>query len=1055
MRNFPCSIRLILLTVFFSSSFGLAQNLVETSGEKSTQFVENEAAQRSKQWNFASLDQSAALFLQAGKLYLDENNYTKAVECLLASGRVNLILARAQTASESFSKAYFLAEKNKDAALQIEALSELSLFEVEQGNSAKNAEYLRKAESLLKETENPSAKAAFYLSRGEYFYYDRKLSKSIEQFLEGLNAAQNGGDLYYEARILLHLGYAYLAAGEPFEGLKTLENALGKWQTLGSARGQALTYIAIGHISNYIDEKQAAFEAYKKAENLFPDEIDLIEKARLFNGLGKIYEDYEDWQNSLSYRMKALELFRRAHHKFGETATLPSVAMLNGRLFDDQIALDYFVQSEKLAAQLNDQYQIAVIKSELGNFYYQRNDYKNALEKFSDSLAFFIKTKENKEIPLITTKLALIYKKQGKLKEAEKHFSTSLDLNKRIKNKFAEADTLYHLAKLKSEQKQTDEALSFSIRSVESTEELSEIIYNSNLKRNYVSNVFDRYEFYINLLMKKQFESSGEFYAAQALQAAERARARSMLETMRLSETNFYADADPKSVAREREILALLNNKADQLTELLSAEAAETESKRLEDEIDSLRNELEQIRADFKQNSPLYSKIKNPEPFDVAEFQHKFLDENTLLLEFSLGAETSYLWLVGKSELTVYALPPRADLETKIRRLLALLTEREKRADENLEQFQARIASAESEYNQKAGELSHALLGQIEEKIRGKRLLVVPDGILNYFPLAALPLPASGEKLIAANEIVYQPSAATLEFLESAQRTAAPQKNVLVFADGVFSANDPRIAGEGNNFELALNAVSDVFRSGRQFDSLKNLPRLEASLKEAEAIVEIAGHRESTLFSGFDATRERVLQENLADYRVIHFATHGLLNEQHPEFSSIVFSLYDEKGNAQQGFLRLQDIYNLKLSTDLVVLSACESGIGKEIRGEGVIGLTRGFLQAGSRSVLSSLWKVEDQATAELMKHFYENLLNENLAPPEALRRAQLKLSQNARYQSPFYWAGFTVQGEYKNAPAVTANNAKHYFYAGIGICVLLVSCGFLFYRKIYRRVKL
>jgi len=165
---------------------------------------------------------------------------------------------------------------------------------------------------------------------------------------------------------------------------------------------------------------------------------------------------------------------------------------------------------------------------------------------------------------------------------------------------------------------------------------------------------------------------------------------------------------------------------------------------------------------------------------------------------------------------------------------------------------------------------------------------------------------------------------------------------------------------------------------------------------------------------GFEANRAAVVNRGLEEYRLIHFATHGLLDEKHPELSGLVFSLVDEKGEPQDGFLRLHDIYNLRLNADLIVLSACETGLGREIKGEGLIGLTRGFMYAGAPRVVASLWKVDDDATAELMKRFYDKIMRGHLRPAEALRAAQLEIAKRRQWQSPYFWAAFTLQGEWR-----------------------------------------
>jgi CHAT domain-containing protein len=212
-------------------------------------------------------------------------------------------------------------------------------------------------------------------------------------------------------------------------------------------------------------------------------------------------------------------------------------------------------------------------------------------------------------------------------------------------------------------------------------------------------------------------------------------------------------------------------------------------------------------------------------------------------------------------------------------------------------------------------------------------------------------------------------------------------------------------------------AEQEVFRSALEVgatDTQQRLQRLIFSRREADVITRLAGARSSFKALDFAANRATALGSNLSQYRIIHFATHGLLNSQHPELSGIVLSLFDEQGRPQDGFLRLHDIYNLKLSADLVVLSACKTGLGKEIKGEGLVGLTRGFLYAGSPRVIASLWKVDDRATAELMTLFYQHMLRDGLRPAAALRKAQIDMRNRPRWAAPYYWAGFTLQGEWK-----------------------------------------
>lgn len=254
--------------------------------------------------------------------------------------------------------------------------------------------------------------------------------------------------------------------------------------------------------------------------------------------------------------------------------------------------------------------------------------------------------------------------------------------------------------------------------------------------------------------------------------------------------------------------------------------------------------------------------------------------------------------------------------------------------------------------------------------------------------------------------------------------TAATSKDLIVFSDPIFSKEDERLLSK-NKSAIDAYGVMASLGNFRVAEKLNSLSRLKASGQEADSIAGIVGTSDSTFVSGFAANREFVLNDGTSDYKIIHFATHGLLNEEHPELSGIVLSRYDEKGNNQEGLIRLQDIYNLNLSADLVVLSACNTGIGKEIKGEGLISLNNAFLQVGAKSVVSSLWKVDDYAAQELMKNFYQELSSGEISTSEALRRAQIKMLRNSQYKSPFYWAAFTIKGDFQTTPKFSRNSAS------------------------------
>jgi CHAT domain-containing protein len=308
----------------------------------------------------------------------------------------------------------------------------------------------------------------------------------------------------------------------------------------------------------------------------------------------------------------------------------------------------------------------------------------------------------------------------------------------------------------------------------------------------------------------------------------------------------------------------------------------------------------------------------------------------------------------------------------------------------------------------------------------------VADGALQYVPFGALYSPriegagataGPGIPLIVDHEIVSLPSASVLavqrQELTGRERAA---RLVAVLADPVLQSTDPRVkraAGDrrppGAEPATGIDAtgpVTDLERSATEIDTT-NLERLRFAREEAETIVALVRPGQSLKALDFDASRATVTGGELERYQIVHFATHGILDSQHPALSGVVLSLVDPEGNPQDGFLRAHEIYNLKLRAELVVLSACRTALGKDVKGEGLIGLVRGFMYAGAARVVASLWDVRDEATAILMKRFYEGMLKNGLKPAAALRSAQVSLWKEKRWEAPYYWAGFVIQGEW------------------------------------------
>lgn len=1040
-NNFPkilCNL-LLGVTVFICSTAAYCRVTVP----KTAATQESEAKEAIKNWNSESFLFGAKKYLQAAEIFKESKNPPKESFCLVEAGRLQKILGNKQYANLLFNRAQIVSRNAEDFSGEAIAVAEISLLEIESGNFTEAQKLQGAALDLAQNHGSDLAMANALFCAAEYYYWQNDLTKSLIYYEQSLQKWSDLNDLDGEAKTLLSLGYLLLEQNKLSLGRSKFDLALEKWRQLDSERGQTLAYYAIGTMLNMSDRPQKALIYYQEAESSFPNDIDFFDRGGLYNGIGSIYEYYRDLPLAISYREKALQCFQNASHSGGQLATLMVLARLTYMSGKADIAPSYFKSASVIAQRTHDKFYQAQIDKELGDFYLFVGNLKNASSEYEKATAYFSLHKNIREIGLIQAKLGEIYQNTSEYKLARTSFQKSLDINHDIQNRFAESDTLFQLAKLDLLEDNLENALYLTKQSITLMEANDSEVFNFNLKRSYFSNVYDRYELYVNLLMQKNKESRTGDNSVQALQSVEKSRSRSLIESLHLSEANFTKDANPELVRREKELHNLLNIRLDKLTELLSSREEKTKIEKVDDEIRNLQNERAEIEAKFKQDSPIYSAIQDPGPFDVGEFQEKVLDDTSLLLEYSLGKEESYLWVVGKTEFNSYVLPPREEIESRVEKLRSLLNQRAQLANEGIDVFQKRVADAEGEYSREARALSNDLLGQAADKLVGKRLIVVADGKMQYFPLAALPLPnsATDEPILLSNEVVYEPSAAALMLIKNISATrATPQKDLFLVSDPVFSKADERL---GRNADPNTGFVATVLGHFRSFDSLENLPRLPASMEEANSITNVVSASATTAHSGFAANRENVLNSGIEDYKVIHFATHGLLDEKRPELSGIVLSLFDEGGNQQNGgFIRLQDVYGMNLNADLVVLSACDTGLGKEIKGEGLMSLNNAFLQAGAKSVVSSLWRVEDSATKQLMTDFYRGMASGGLTSSEALRQAQIKLHNDPRFSSPFYWASFTAQGNFSTAP---------HFSRGFSVWIYILGLGLISLFGIYR----
>src|SRR5262245_5711607 len=767
---------------------------------------------------------------------------------------------------------------------------------------------------------------------------------------------------------------------------------------------------------------QKALETYNEALPLSRALGDRRGEALILNNIGLAYDLLGEKQKALEKFNEALPLRRAVGDRRGEAYTLNNIGLVYGSLGEAQKALEKFNEALLLRRAVGDRSGEASTLKGIGEVYRSLGEMQKALEKYNEALPLSRAVGNRRVEAVILNNIGIVYDSLGEMQKALEKYNEAMLISRAVGERNGEAANLLGIARVEQKRGNLNQARQVIEQAIGLIESLRTNIVSQELRASYFANRQEFFESYIDILMQMHKQNTAVGIDAVALSVSERARARSLLELLKEARVDIRQGVDSTLLERERSSQQRLNAKAAAQVSLLNRKHTPEQADAAAKEITAIADEYEEIRAKIRDRNPRYAALTQPQPLGLTEIQQQALDEDTLLIEYALGEKRSYLWLVSQRSIDSYELPPRAELEAAARRIYELLTVRPKRGTPPDPQF---IAQART--------LSRMLLGPVAPRLGGKLLVVVAPGALSYLPFAALPSPEDKkrpagdyEPLIAKHEVVSILSASVLSTIR--RETAGRQRaavSVAVLADPVFEASDPRLtsANNGNSSgetpaapaaDEELSGLTRAIKTMNFSDARAGFTRLAFSRQEAESIIALAPKGTGLKATDFSASRALALSQQLSEYRILHFATHGLLNSERPDLSGLVFSLIDREGKQQDGFLRLHEIYNLQLNADLIVLSACETGLGKEIKGEGLIGLTRGFMYAGAPRVVASLWNVDDLATAELMKLFYQRMFKDGLPAGAALRAAQLELSRQKRWASPYFWAGFVLHGEWK-----------------------------------------
>lgn len=933
----------------------------------------------------------------------DETRWS--AEQSFVSGKQSLKQVALSQAIEKYLESLKLWRSVNDAEGESITLLNLANAYFTAGKTRQAMDHYKEAEAIFHSLNDPFNTALTVLYIGMCNLALGDTGGALTQYSQALELFTKLDDQKYLAFALNEIGRVHYSQGQGVQARDYFLRAIEIRKSVDDRKGLAFSLNVVGRVLfYYFGEDEQAITYYKQALELQQEIRDERRMAQTLDDIGRIYFSSGRQQEALDHYNTALTLQRKQDDKIGEAETLSYIGMV-------------YTASGRYEEALRDYYQKAL-----------------KIQQDSEDRVGEGRTLHN---------MGIAYFSSGAYEKANNSLNAALKIWKDVLFRTAEAETRYGLARVEMARGNFKEARGQIEEALPIVESLRTKIANQHLRISYFASVQNYYELYIDVLMQMHKKSPADGLDKIALSVNELARGRALVDTLIQAQTDISRGVDPALLKQQKDLESELTSLSQK--SLLGHGQKPEEMAKIKNRLAALLVEYHKIGEQMLQKSPAYAALTQPRVLSVEDIQNK-IDQDTVLVECALGDKRSYLWVVTGSSVNSYELPSRTVIENAAKQLREALTARTKVvAGEGIAATIARVERADTEAWKTAARLSEMLaLEKAVAQSAVKRLVIVSDGELQNVPFSMLPIPETpevkaemfGQKfgsltglapLIAGYEVVMLPSVSVLAEIrrkDESSSASSSAKTVIVLADPVFDEVDARVkrtpvpgAREKSKVRGARDKVTSQPQGPVKASFSEVFQRLPFTRREANEIINLIPSTSGTKVLDFNASRETVNSGLLAQYRIVHFATHGRANDEYPELSGLVLSLVNEKGQVQDGLLQLHEIYNLNLPVDMVVLSACETGLGRKVRGEGLIGLTRGFFYAGAKRVVASGWQVNDESTSQLMKYFYQAMLTDRMPASAALRVAQLKMLKQPQRQAPYYWASFMLHGEWLASP--------------------------------------
>ncbi|HET8781092.1 MAG TPA: CHAT domain-containing tetratricopeptide repeat protein [Pyrinomonadaceae bacterium] len=890
-------------------------------------------------------------------------------------------------------------------------------------------ELLNRALQLSRDAGYRKGEAGAYAGLGRANYDRGKRAEAETNNNAALQILRDHPDKTLEAQVLILQGEVYMVTDRPIEAINALKQSEAISRSLDNPTGVATALMDLNFEEMRLGQWQNALGYLNQIEDLNIDkDAEPYLAGQVTLSFGLIYEEYGQWDTAWQYLQESLIHYRdRAHDKRATVDAARNVARVQAARGDYAGARQQIEQVLPAAFETKDDLFIGLCYEALGQVWLEARVYESARAEFLKAIEYFSKADQNRPLARAQIYLGQTEQLLGNLAPAATAYNAALRHFEQKPDYTNEAAVRFGLGKLALQQGKLDEADTNLKRSIDITERLRENAWSRDLRSSFLSSVHKRYSTYVELLMARNARNPDPELEIQAFEVNEKGRGRALLDSLH-DVREVRQLTDPTLANREVKLQMEEQRLVDERAMLAGTHGSEEAIAKIDEKLRDVHSSYEALQAQVNVN-PGRANLLGPSPLNYKQIQSEVTNDQTSLLSYSLGSPKSFAWLVTENGLRSYELPDKETIENASKQLLERLSS----------------PAPEAEVQPAIAELSRLVLEPISTNLNTSRLIVIGDGALQYIPFQLLKKSRDAtDPLIVTTEIVQAPSASILALLR--KERSKPQRGtraLVAFGDAVFSPNYGP-AGARVRSDVAAGETRS-----EEVSKLNKLPRLFNAKRELNAIGELAG-TDAAFFTEFNATRANLLTTDLTQFRVLHLVTHGVFDANRPESSGLVLSLIDPNAKPVDGFVGLHDIFKLR-APNLVVLSACYTALGQQQNGEGLVGMMRGFMHAGASGVVASLWQVDDRATAELMKHFYENMLQGRMGPAAALRDAQNKIRSQPEWSSPYYWAGFSYQGDYDLKINVTpARGVRPYGWliASGPVIILLAAVAYWYFRR-------